>query len=409
MKVAYVVAEFPSLTETFILRELSALASLGTDLSVFALRHPSSGPYHPDARPFLKRSFYPPRLLGTRTPTLVWRALQRHPARCFVLFRHSLHCWAGPAAFLKSLRHFFTALHFAEECRRLGVEHVHAHFAHITSDVARVIAELCDLSWSASVHAWDIYAQRPGVARSRLAGAAFVVSCTDHGRRLVQEWFAEGTTSVVLIRHGLPLDSFEPGGECRLPLVVAVGRLVPKKGYDQLIEACSILNRRNVKFRCAIVGDGSLRTALQSQIHRLGLGGVVHLEGPRLQDAVRSLLASATVFVAPSVVADDGDRDGLPNSVLEALALETPVIVTHASAATEVVRDGWNGFVVPPGNPEALAGKIETVLRDPALRARMGRAGREAVAREFDASRTGRQLLELFQAARKRRSRDHAP
>ncbi|MGQ9661286.1 MAG: glycosyltransferase family 4 protein [Kiritimatiellia bacterium] len=405
MKIAYVVAEFPSLTETFILRELNALVSLQTELTVFALRRSASPICHEDARAFSDRTFYPPPVLAPNTWRPVLRLMFGATLRFLALCRISLPCCPGPITFLKSVRHFVTALHFAEECRSRGVEHVHAHFAHLTCDVARVIAELCRVSWSASVHAWDIYVQRPKQIRMRLADADFVLCCTEHARRLVRQWLPEKTAEIHLVRHGLPLDSFRPTDTSRTPFVVAVGRLVPKKGFPHLIEACFILNQRKVSFHCSIAGDGPLRSALLSQIERRGLSHLVRLEGSLPQEAVRRLLASAAVFVAPSIVADNGDRDGLPNALLEAFALETPVIVTDASAAAEVVRDGWNGFVVPAGNPEALAEKIEAVLHDPNLRARMGRAGREVIRREFNAAHTGTQLLDLFTAAYKRKSK----
>jgi glycosyltransferase involved in cell wall biosynthesis len=179
-------------------------------------------------------------------------------------------------------------------------------------------------------------------------------------------------------------------------VILAVGRLVEKKGFGDLIEACGILERQGRRFGCRIVGAGALAADLQGRIHRWGLADRVELVGPRPQNEVIEEMRNAAVLAVPCIVGQDGDRDGLPNVIQEAFALGTPVVSTDVTGIPEVVRDGETGLQIPQRDPQALAHALERLLLDPALRVRLARGARRLIEAEFDIRRNSARRRALF-------------
>ena len=262
--------------------------------------------------------------------------------------------------------------------------------------------------YSFTAHAKDIYLTEPDILRDKMREAEFVVTCTGFNKRYL-EGVGGDVVPVHLIYHGLDLARFTRGpheqivplaaysDHGRLPLVLAVGRLVQKKGFDTLIRACALLRDRGLRFRCLIYGEGEQRPVLAALIESLDMGGFVRLPGSVLQEELVEIYRQTTVFALPCQVLDNGDRDGLPNVIVEAMAMEVPVVSTEISGVPELVEDGVNGFLVPSRDPQALADRIETLLRDPALRARFAQQGRRKVHEAFDVRRNTRRILALFQ------------
>ena len=182
-------------------------------------------------------------------------------------------------------------------------------------------------------------------------------------------------------------------------MILGVGQLVERKGYGVLVDSCAILQERGVDFECRIVGEGSQRPLLEEKICRAGLEGRVILAGSLPQEEVIRLYEQATVFTLPVVVAKDGDRDGIPNVLLEAMAMETPVVSTAHMAITEVIKDGVNGLLVPPEDPLALAGALQRLIEDAALRERLAQAARRTVQEQFDPEKNTRKLLVAMQVS----------
>jgi glycosyltransferase involved in cell wall biosynthesis len=197
------------------------------------------------------------------------------------------------------------------------------------------------------------------------------------------------------IYHGLDMSEYAPGRAPRRdrPLLLAVGQLKPKKGFHHLLDACRILLERGSSFDCEIVGDGSLRAELAARIGELGLRSRVRLLGALPHEAVVKKYREATVFALPCVTGPDGDRDGIPNVILEAMAMGVPVVSTRHSGIPEAVEDGRTGLLVPPGDPQEIATAIERLLGDPVLRERLGSRGRERVRKVFDIDANARALL----------------
>ena len=254
--------------------------------------------------------------------------------------------------------------------------------------------------FSFTAHAHDIYLD-PQLLGEKLREARFAATVSRYNR----EWLAEryGRAAVErlhVVRCGVPQRDLVLRPEGRSSdLVLAVARLEPIKGLVYLVEACALLRDRGHRFRCEIVGEGAERPALEAAIRRHRLGGIVTLTGVLPQDGVRARLDRATVFVLPSVITPQGDRDGVPVALMEAMAAGLPVVSTTVSGIPELVEDGASGCLVPPNDAVALAGSVERLLVDADLRHRLAEAARRVVERDFDTDREAERLLELMRAA----------
>ena len=273
----------------------------------------------------------------------------------------------------------------AVAARTSGADLIQAHFAWTTADVAGVAADLAGLPFACSVHAWDVFAQPAARLRLHLAGARAVLACSQAAANAVR---AAGVPAdrVCVVRHGLPLSDFP--FEANLAGrrgVLAVGRLVPKKGFDVLLRACALLLKNGGReVDCELIGDGPERASLERLTGRLGLSRKVRFAGRISSSEVPGRLRTAAVLALPSRRTANGDRDGIANVLTEAMALGTPVVTTTAGAAVELVEDGVSGLLVPPDDPATLAHALAQVLDDSSLASRLAAAGRQAVERQHD-------------------------
>jgi glycosyltransferase involved in cell wall biosynthesis len=395
MKVAYILAEFVSSTERFVTREIDGLSRNDVEVHVFALRRGmSTGRL--DVAPRFRRPLWHPALLKA---VIYWLA---HRPRIFVgLCVDTLVVYAAhPRECALVLRNIPVAADFARQAATDGVEHIHAHFAYIPADIAHVMSRLLDLPFSVSAHAWDIYTQPPSLVAKRLRDATAIITCTEEGRHTVQRALPPDSRSrLETVRHGLHPSEFDPdAGSDRV--VLGIGRLIDKKGFDILLAACGALRKRGVEFEAAIIGDGPLKAKLETMASALQLRDVLTFTGELPWRAVRSYLRRGAVLVAPSVRAPDGDRDGLPNVVLEAMASGRPVITTRESAAPEIVVDGENGFLVDRTDAQGFADHIQRLLDDDSLRRTMGKAARRTVTERFDIEKTALEMVQIFRQAK---------
>jgi glycosyltransferase involved in cell wall biosynthesis len=261
-------------------------------------------------------------------------------------------------------------------------------------------AVLSGVPFSFTAHAKDIYTQDPERLRDKLGRAAFAVTCTganlDYLARL-----NDGGTPIHRVYHGIDADYFTRSAPAPAPppyRVLSVARLTPKKGLDTVLRALGLLRDRGLDLTFTLIGDGEERDRLRGLVRDLGLEGVTEWLGPQARDAVRERMAAAHVFALGCRVTDNGDRDGIPNVLAEAMAMELPVVATSVSAIPELVEPGRSGLLVPPDDPAAMAVALERALTDPALRARLARAGRDRVEREFDNRALIGGLAGLFKA-----------
>jgi colanic acid/amylovoran biosynthesis glycosyltransferase len=289
----------------------------------------------------------------------------------------------------------------AAEVERSGAQHLHADFALNAATVALVAARLTGRTFSFAAHANDIFVN-PVLLREKVSQAAFATPISEFNRRYLLNAGADATAAdrLHVIHCGLEFSQFSPNGQTPSkgrPLILGVGRLVEKKGFHVLIEACRLLKEQDVSVECQIVGGGPQEVRLRELIKQHGVTDCVQLVGPQPQERVRALMQHAAMFVLPCVVAHDNDQDGIPVVLMEAMAFERPVISTPLSGIPELVQDNVNGLLVTSGSAPELAGAIRRVLEDGALARRLGEVGRQTVAAEFNVERSAQQLAKLFQ------------
>lgn len=397
-RIAYVVGAYPLLTTTFIDREIDVLRRLGIAVDVVALRRPH-GSLSPDQQRLVDDVRY---VLPVSAGHLARSHLAFMLGRPVTFWRTLVHLLTRPHpdlhSRLRTVLHFGEGVHVAHLLRPGRHDHIHAHFVDRAATVALVAGRLLGLPFSATAHANDIYVA-PVLLPEKLSEARFVVTCTQYNARHLRS-VADGTdVDIVSIHHGLDLTRYEPNGAAppHRPLILGVGQLKEKKGFAHLIDACAILRDRGYDFTCRIVGEGRDRSALESRIRDRGLSDVVELTGALDHPGVVAQYRAATVFTLPCVTGADGDRDGIPNVILEAMAMERPVVSTRHSGIPEAVADGVTGVLVEPGDPRALADALGRLLDDAQLGDEMGRRGRERVAQMFDIETNVRMLVTRFE------------
>jgi glycosyltransferase involved in cell wall biosynthesis len=377
--VLYVLKRFPRLSETFILREVLGLEAAGVRVLVDTLLPPEKGPTHPELEELRAVVRY-----VSRHPRLREAAVRRSHAA--VASRHPLR-WASLAVRARhegTWRRFVQAGVVADRIHSDGVGHVHAHFATAACEVASMAARLARVTCSVTAHAKDIYHQdnAPHLAR-RLSHVDTVITVSAHNVAHLDDVLSAAGRSpdVRHIANGIPLGPpADPAASLRL---LCVARLVPKKGVDLLVAAAALLVERHPDLRVDIIGDGPLREQLVAQIERLGLVGRVSLLGVATTSEVLAAMVAARAVVLPCRVDSNGDRDGMPTVLVEALSRGVPVVSTDVVGIGELVTDGETGLLVPPENPSALAAALDRLLVDPLLAARLGDTGRQLVQRLF--------------------------
>ena len=401
-RVAYVMSRFPKISETFVLYEMRALEELGATIEVFPLLRGPDGPRHPEAAPYERRAHYVPVLSGAVVAANL-RALVRAPVRYLRTWWEALSGTAGSAKFfLGAIVYFPKCVVFAERMRRLGIEHVHAHFASHPALAAMIVHRLTGIGFSFTAHGSDLHVDQRMLAQ-KVEAASFVVAVSEYNRALIlREARDDVAEKVVVIHCGADPSVFASAPERLQPRyragaggglrIVCVASLEEVKGHRFLLEACRRLCDRGVAVSCDLVGDGPLRGAIEGHVERLGLEHVVRLHGalPRLE--VRSLLLSAHAAVLASHPTRSGRREGIPVALMEAMACGLPVVASALSGIPELVDDGVTGFLVAPGDPDALAARLECLAGAPDLRARLGAAARAKVTSQFDL-RVGARLL----------------
>jgi glycosyltransferase involved in cell wall biosynthesis len=426
--VAYVLKGWPRISELFIASEIYRLEQAGLNLRLYVIKPPDESETHPVVEQIAARPEYlPPTTSLTSTPFARWLR-ENLPQFLPALARTVRHHPAGLArvaglAFAQSVRArkgFWPRKLYAKEllqavalADRLAdapdVRHLHAHFAHGTTTVTWFASAITGLPFSFTGHAKDIYAPSlnpAGLLRRKLLAAKFAVTCTEANVRHLESIAPEAT--VHRVYHGLNADFSRlmggeampapgPNGTLRL---LGVGRLVAKKGFDTVVDACGLLDRRGVPFEAVIVGpDDDAGPALRARISELGLGDRIRLEGQMSQAELLEEYRRASAFCLPCRVLDNGDRDGIPNVLAEAMACGAPVVTTPISGIPEIVRDGVNGLFVQPDDPESLAAAVMRLREDRALASRISEEAAATVQRELDGERLALTLQSLFREA----------
>jgi colanic acid/amylovoran biosynthesis glycosyltransferase len=380
-RLAVVVKGFPRLSETFIAQEILGLEQRGLDLLIVSLRHPTDPAVHDLHDQIRAPVLYLPEYVLDEP----WRVI-RGAWRCL---KHA-GLWSALLCWLRDLRRdatanrgrrFAQALVLAAELPG-EVGHLHVHFLHTPGSVGRYAARILGLTYSLSAHAKDIWTTAVWEKRQKLLDARWTVTCTRHNLRHLREIAPEA--DVELVHHGLDLArlSERQASHRNRSIILCVARAIEKKGLDTLLKALALLPP-DLEWHFEHIGGGALVESLRSRAECLGLTERVHWLGPQPRDAVLAAYRRARLFCLPSRIAADGDRDGLPNVLMEAMSQGLPVVSTSISAIPEIVEDGVTGVLVPPDDANALAAAIERLLREPAWAETLAEAARLRIKREF--------------------------
>lgn len=385
---AYLFKKFPVFAQTFIAREVEGMERHGCRPAIYALQHaPPSNQEGFDA-------------LRQRTRTVPGKlTLAMDIVRSGLCFRLPMGAFLSGGWLGRKNRHRREAFWLGPRLQSGGIRHVHVHFTGPAARTAWWLKRDFGMSYSITAHANDFLSdpeEHPGLEHL-LEDAAFVVAVSDYSRKLLADRFPKAR--IVRIYNGMRLDSALPPAPATPPRLVAVGRLVEKKGYPILIEACRLLRDHGTDFRCEIIGDGPMENELQRQIEASQLSDIVKLSGPRTQPQIRQSLSAATAFVLPCVEEKSGGMDILPTVITEAMSASLPVVSTFLAGIPEMVFDGQTGFLVQPGDAQAFADAVRKLLSNPEAARAMGTAGRRHADTAFSENVTIPQLLEQLHGA----------
>lgn len=402
-RVAFVLKGYPRLSETFIAQEIAALERRGLDITIVSLRHPTDRARHPLHDRIRAPVLYLPEYLKDE-PRRIFAGWQR--ARKLPGYRTARLMWLADLArdpTPNRIRRWGQALVLATELPA-AIDRLHAHFLHTPASVARYAATMRGVPWSVSAHAKDIWTLPDWEKRGKLAGADWAVACTSDGRDHLAA-LAPAPGVVRLAYHGLDFERFplshraaaeKDGGDPARPVIIlSVGRAVAKKGYDDLLAALALLPP-GLAWRFVHIGGGVLADHLRREAARLGIADRIEWRGARAQPDVLAAYREADLFVLAARIMRDGDRDGLPNVLMEAQSQRLACIATRLPGIAELIEDGTTGVLVPPGDTLSLAEALAVLIRDPARRSRLAAAGEARVRRDFDMRHGIDRLAALF-------------
>jgi glycosyltransferase involved in cell wall biosynthesis len=416
-RLVYILRSYPRLSQTFILNEILALEQLGWHIRIFAVTHPHE--------PLVQSQ-----VAEVRARVDYLEAVEQRNWLT-ILFEHTRFALAAPSRYLRCLRYvmqhpefdqaytsssrfqcFLQAVYLArlltheQKQNGRGITHLHAHFAHDPTLIAHLIHMLTGLTYSFTAHARDLYQIPVPALAERIQEASAVITCCGANLRYIQQELPKPLAAKVrLIHHGVNLLSFQPASHAAKSSgrmqILAVGRLVEKKGFSELIRACQRLKQTGRCFQCVIYGEGPLHHTLVKLIEGLELVDEVALAGACTQQELLPMFQQADIFALTPCVTHDGDRDGVPNVLVEAMACALPVVTTSVGGITDLVRHDYNGLMVEPNDAEAIADELGALLDDAPRRRRLGEAARRTVIEHFDLHASAQQIAQIFERAMK--------
>lgn len=408
-KVLYVVPSLPLLTCTFIYREIFDLRDLGFEIETVSMNTPPEDKISSEARSLLATTTYLDQVPEHRKFLAFASMFVTQPGKVLACLREYLS--ASPMKSFRDYRRL--GYHLVEACylaRLMGEDppdHIHSHFITGATSIAMFLSKLIDVPFSFTMHASALWID-PIALSNKLEACRFCVSISEYNRNYVCETYGEQWRDKINIVHcGILLDAIDTvtGNERDDPdkvTVLAVGQLMKRKGYVYLIEAARILRDRERNIEWIIVGDGYQRPALERMIKDYSLEDVVSMEGARPHEEIPGYLARADIFSLPCIIGDDNTRDGIPVALMEAMALQVPVVSTNIVGLPELIESGADGVLVAPENAEQLADAIDELALSEETRLRLGAAAAQKIEREFNSKRSANQLAALFRSSTQR-------
>lgn len=390
---------YPRISETFISNEIFLLERMGIPIRIFSMRHPREPFTHESVKKIKARVDYLPTELFLEFPRLLLPTVfeaTRQPA-CFLKTLRKAGQRFARTRNLGTVKHLMQGAHMVNRFLRKSPEvvHLHAHFAHSPTSVAMFASKLGGLDFSFTAHAKDIYTSNPEQIKEKIDLASFVVTCTEYNRKFLGNLAESVNGSIHRVYHGIDLKLFngEKKEKRRQPQppyrILSVARLTAKKGIPTILHALALLRKKGIKFEYTLIGDGDDREKTLEMIIELGLQDCCHWMGTLPHDQVIEEFERADLFVLGCQIGPDGDRDGIPNVLVESLAMGLPSVGTTVSALPEIVQNNKTGLLSEPGNPEDIASNMLKLLTDVSLRKKVIHNGQEHVRSNFD----NRQLI----------------
>ncbi len=403
--IGYILKGYPRISETFISNEIYLLEQLGFSLHLFSMREPRESFTHESVNQIRAAADYLPSTLLKPLPRLLYhnfKLARQRPEAYSEAFRLMITRFRRKKK-VATIKHLLQAGYLVHALLPgTGVRHLHAHFAHSPTSVALFAHKLCNLPFSFSAHAKDIYTSDQRQLQEKIALAKFVVTCTEYNRRFLQELASDGP-SIHRVYHGIDAGLFSGQSESRKPSppyrILSIARLVEKKGLPTVFRALRNLLDQGYSLHYTLIGDGEERRSILNQLHNLGLETICTWLGTQPHHRVIDEYRKADLFVLGCEVASNGDRDGIPNVFLESMAMGVPVLATRVSAIPELVEDGRTGLLVDPGEHEEMAQCMVKLLGDEELRHRIIAAARRRVREEFNNRELIQELAAVFEEA----------
>lgn len=398
MKVAYLMSRYPKITETFILNEVIALQAIGVDVSLFPLQKEKTEVIHPKAVSLMPKVTFTP-LLSWSIFIALCQMFVKHPIKLISTFSKVIRFnWGCNNFLLGAIAFFPKAVYLVAVFKQLKIEHVHAHFANHPTMVAFVINQLSGISYSFTAHGSDLH-KRQHMLREKFDAAKFAVMISNYN----QAFFYNHTKinksdKLHIVRCGVDTQTFtpKPNNSTVLTNILCVASLREVKGHRYLIDACAILKESNIPFHLTLIGDGPMRSLLESQVASLKLSDHITVLGAQAQEVIIDNLAKADIFALTSFQTTSGNREGIPVVIMEAMACAIPVVASDVSGIPELVIDGQTGLLCETQNPSNIAEKLTILCNDKTQREKMGQNGRDFVLSEFDLHKNAQKLASLF-------------
>jgi glycosyltransferase involved in cell wall biosynthesis len=399
----YILKGYPRISETFISNEILLLERMGFTMRLFPMRKPRESFCHNSVKEIKARVDYLPTELLPDFPHLV-RPNIFLAAKKPKQFRETLLLagqGVGKGNGLATLKHFLQGGYLVNNyLLKENIVQLHGHFAHSPTSVTRFASLLSGIPFSFTAHAKDIYTSDKAKIRKKIAEARFVVTCTQHNKDYLQALAGDCPTPIYCIYHGIDLELFQqtiaPVKTHNPFKILTVARMTQKKGLPTIYKALAGLHKKGIAFQHTLIGDGDDRDKILALISSLGLAECCQWIGTRTHEEVLVHFQASDLFVLGCEIAENGDRDGIPNVLVESLAMGVPALSTNVSAIPEILIDGKTGMTVPPSHPELLEAAMIRMLTDQKLRKKLIAGGQERVKDTFDNSRWIQKLAGIF-------------
>jgi glycosyltransferase involved in cell wall biosynthesis len=408
MKIGYLLDRFPSTTLTFVLNEITGLIDAGRSVELISLRRPNNDEivhdqyikYGLDKRIFyLSSGRYEKSPIVTTFIEVLKRLFTSRILNLGVKANILFLCYDKALGCEITLKNFLFSLEIAEIIKKNDIQHIHLHFASPLVELAFILHNSLGISYTFTTHANDIFVNNSCFLRKWADSAKRVITVSEFNKKYMNTMLNISLDKIDIVPYCIYIDKIEPVKKYTSnPFkIVSISRLVEKKGYHYLLEACKILKDKNVKFLCEIRGEGPQKSTLESIIKTYGLQEEVTIEGFLKHEDVFGFIRSGSIFVLPCIRGGDNDMDGIPNVLMEAMALEVPTLSTDITGIPELIDDGIDGIIVPQNDAKSLAEAILKIKNDINYAQKIRKNSREKIRKKFNVEKNVKLLFEVFE------------